>query len=231
MNINNYNDLIDYLYNIKDEKYKVFHQKLLKNNNIKLIGIRTPKLKEIAKTLSKNYKYYIKNNTHHTYEETIIHGLILGYLKIEFKVLLKELDKFIPYIDNWATCDLTVSNLKQFKKNQELGFQYIKKCIKNKNTWKQRLGVVLLNSYYVNDKYIDKILVLLPQIKTDEYYLQMALAWTLSICYIKYPDTTINIIKENKLDKAIHNKTIQKITESTRINEEEKEYLKQFKKA
>ena len=229
MNITNYNDLITNLYNMKDEKYKAFHQKLLKNDKINLIGIRTPELKKISKILSKNYKYYIENNTHNTYEETLIHGLILGYTKIDFKDLLKELDNFIPYIDNWATCDLTVSNLKQFKKNQELGFEYIKKCLKSKNYWKQRVGVVLLNSYYINDKYINKILELLINIKTDEYYLEMAIAWALSTCYIKYPNITINILKEKKLNKKIQNKTIQKIIESTRIDKKIKENLKQLK--
>lgn len=227
--MNTYNDLINYLYNEKDEQYKQFHQKLLKNKNIKLIGIRTPKLKVLAKELSKNYKYFIENNAHKTYEETTIHGLMLGYLKMDFKELLIELDKFIPYIDNWATCDLTVSNLKQFKNNLEEGFKYIKKCIKSKNIWKQRIGVVLLNSYYVNDKYIDKTLEILLQIKTNEYYLQMAIAWTISTCYIKYPNITIDILKEKKLDRIIHNKAIQKIIESKRINKETKDNLKQLK--
>ena len=229
MNINNYNDLLNYLDSIKDDKYKVFHFKLLNNDNIKLLGVRTPKLKEISKYLSKNnYQDYI-NTKHNTYEEKLIHGLILGYLKIEFKQLLNLLDKFIPYIDNWATCDLTVSNLKQFKKNQEEGYKYIKKCIKNKNIWKQRVGIVLINSYYINDNYIEKILELLPTIKTNEYYIEMAIAWTLSTCYIKYPNITINILKEKKLEKTIHNKTIQKIIESTRIDKETKEKIKQLK--
>ena len=229
MNINNYNELISYLDTIKDEKYKEFHSKLLKNNKIKLLGVRTPKLKEIAKHLSKkNYKDFI-NTKHNTYEEILIHGLILGFIKIEFNELLKLLDKFIPYINNWATCDLTVSNLKQFKKNQELGFKYINKCINNKNIWKQRFGIVLLNSYYINDNYINSILETLTNIKTNEYYLEMAIAWCLSTCYIKYPNITINILKNKQLEKNIHNKTIQKIIESTRINNEEKNKIRKLK--
>lgn len=229
MNINNYNELLNYLESIKDEKYKQFHSKLLKNDNIKLLGVRTPKLKEIAKYLSKkDYQEFI-NTKHSTYEECIIHGLILGYLNIEFESLLEQIDKFIPYIDNWATCDLTVSNLKQFKKNQEQGYEYINKCLKNKNIWKQRLGIVLLNSYYINDNYIDNILELLPTIKTNEYYLEMSIAWCLSTCYIKYPNKTIVILKNNELEKNIHNKTIQKIIESTRINNEEKNIIRDLK--
>lgn len=229
MNINNYNELLNYLDSIKDEKYKQFHSKLLKNDNIKLLGVRTPKLKEIAKYISKNNYQEFINVKHNTYEESIIHGLILGYMNIEFTELLKLLNEFIPYIDNWATCDLTVSNLKQFKKNQEQGYKYINTCLKDKNIWKQRLGVVLLNSYYINDNYIEKILKLLPTIKTNEYYLEMAIAWCLSTCYIKYPNVTIVTLKNNKLEKTIHNKTIQKIIESTRISNEEKDKLRKLK--
>lgn len=230
INYTNYNEFIKYLESQKDIKYKEFHFKLLKNDKIKLIGIRTPKLKEIAKEISKNnYQYFISNNTHETYEETLIHGLILGYLKIEFEKLEKLLNDFIVYIDNWATCDLTVTNLKIFKKEQENGFKYINKCLKSKNYWKQRVGIVLLNTYYINDKYIKKIFDLIPNINTNEYYLQMAIAWLISTCYIKYPNITINILKENKLDTFIHNKSIQKIIESKRISNKEKEKLKQMK--
>ncbi len=229
MNITN-DKLINYLCSIKDEKYQKFHQKLLKNDNIKLIGVKTPILKQIAKYISQNdYETFIQNNKHEFYEETLIHGLILGYLKIDFNDLLEKINNFIPYIDNWATCDLTASNLKQFKKKQKEGFNYIKKCLKSHNMWQQRLGVVLLNDYYINDIYINKVIETISNLETDQYYLQMAIAWTLSTCYIKYPNITIDIIKKQILSSSIQNKTIQKIIESTRISKEEKEYLKQFK--
>jgi len=226
----NYNEFIKYLESQKDIKYKNFHFKLLKNDKINLIGIRTSKLKKIAKEISKNnYQNFILKNTHKTYEETLIHGLILGYLNMDFNKLEKLLNEFIPNIDNWATCDLTVTNLKIFKQEQENGYKYISKCLKSKNIWKQRVGIVLLNSYYINDEYINIILEIIPNIKTNEYYLQTAIAWLISTCYIKYPDITINILKEKKLDIFIHNKSIQKIIESKRISNKEKEKLKQLK--
>jgi len=148
---------------------------------------------------------------------------------MDFNKLEKLLNEFIPNIDNWATCDLTVTNLKIFKQEQENGYKYISKCLKSKNIWKQRVGIVLLNSYYINDEYINIILEIIPNIKTNEYYLQTAIAWLISTCYIKYPDITINILKEKKLDIFIHNKSIQKIIESKRISNKEKEKLKQLK--
>ena len=95
--------------------------------------------------------------------------------------------------------------------------------------WKQRVGVVLLNSYYINDNYIDQILKILPQIKTEKYYLEMGIAWTLSTCFIYYPNKTKKILEAKLLQKQIHNKTIQKIIESTKIDKKIKEDLKQLK--
>jgi len=112
-----YKQLLNNLYRKKDNQYKQFHAKLLKNDNIKLIGIRTPELKKEAKIISQNdYKSFIKENKHNTYEECTLHGLVLGYIKTEENELLKLIDDFIPYINNWATNDLTVANLKAFQK-------------------------------------------------------------------------------------------------------------------
>ena len=120
MNLNNYNykdkydDFINYLYSIQDLKYKAFHSKLVKDKNI--IGIKTPIIKNIAKEISKNnYEDYIKYNKHNTYEEDLIYGLVLGYIKAPFKDVLGYLDTFMPYNDNWAINDLVCANLKSFK--------------------------------------------------------------------------------------------------------------------
>lgn len=228
INISNYDEFIKYLYSLQDIKYKDFQKKLILSDN--LIGIRTPELKKIAKTISNsNYKDFIKLNKHNLYEEKLIHGLILGYLKLEFNDLKPLIDEFIPYIDNWAICDLTVSNLKIFSKNKGNGFKEIKKYLKNKNSWINRFGYVLLLSYYITDEYIDEIFNLCENYK-DEYYVKMSIAWLISICYIKYKDKTIEYLKNNKLDNWTYNKAIQKIIESNRIDKDEKNMLRKLKK-
>lgn len=225
--INNHNEFINYLYTFQDTKYRDFHKKLILTDN--LIGIRTPILKKIAKEISKNdYKKFIKFNKHSLYEENILHGLLLGYLKLDFSDLKPLLDEFLPYIDNWATCDLTASNLKIFAKLGDIGFNEIKYYIKSNNCWINRFGYVLLLDYYVNDLYIDKIFMLCENYK-DEYYIKMAIAWLLSICYIKYKDKTLKYLSKSKLDKWTYNKTIQKIIESNRISKEEKDKLRSMK--
>ena len=227
-NKDNYNKFINYLFTFEDIKYKEFHSKLILSNN--LIGIRTPMLKEIAKKISKgDYKTFIKLNKHEIYEEIIIHGLIIGYLS-DFNESLSLLDNFIPYVDNWAINDIVCANMKIFKKYQEIGFNKILNYIDSNNPFQIRIGIVLLLDFYINDKYIDKIFDIVDNIKNDNYYVRMANAWLLSICYIKYKEKTYNYLLNNDLDKFTFNKAISKICDSKRVDVKDKEKLKKIRK-
>lgn len=225
--MNSYNDFLELLKNNQDLKYKDFHSKLILDDN--LIGVRTPILKKLAKQIaSSDYNKFIELNKHNIYEEKIVHGLVIGYIKEDFDNIIKLLDEFLIYIDNWAVCDLTVSNLKFFKKNKDKGFIQIKKYLKDTNLWINRFGYVLLLNYYIEDKYIDEIFKLCKKYK-DEYYVKMSIAWLLSMCYIKYKDKTLDFLVTNVLDKWTYNKTIQKVIESNRVKKEEKNILKGMK--
>lgn len=223
-----YNKFIKELYNNQDIEYQNFHKKLLNNDDITLIGIRVPTLRKIAKEIAKNdYLGYIKYCTHQTYEENTIHGLILGYIKVEPNTLLKLIDDFLPYNNTWATNDITTGNLKIFKK---LPIETTYKYLKSENPWEIRFALTLLLSHYINEKNIDIILKICDHIKNDDYYVKMANAWTLSICYIKHKDKTLKYLKNNNLDKFTFNKTISKICDSYRVKKEDKEYLKTLRK-
>ena len=222
-----YNLFLKQLESYSDSKYKTFHASLIKNCD-KLIGVRTPLLKNIAKDISKtDYEEWLKYNNHNTYEETIIHGLVLTYLKVDFRNFLELFDIFIPLIDNWAICDIICANAKTFKNNLEDGVNYINKCLKSNNLWIVRVGLVLLLNYYINDKYIDTVLSLSNDINSDEYYVKMANAWLISICYIKYPDKTKLFLNNTKIDNWTYNKAISKICDSTRVDKEIKIKLKE----
>lgn len=225
-NKKNYKEFIEYLFEIKDEKYKKLQEKIIKNDKIKIIGIRVPILKKIAKEISKeNYIDFIKYNTHTYLEENLLHGFILGYIKEEEK-LLNHINDFMPYIDNWETCDTVCANLKQFKKiDINITNRYI-----NNNPWSQRFGLVLLLDHYIKKDNLQFIYNKCISIKTNEYYVKMAISWLLSICYIKYPKETLSFLKKANLDKFTHNKTISKICDSKRIEKEEKEKLKLMRK-
>lgn len=227
INKKEYQKLLKKLYELKDEKYKQFHSRLLKNENIEVIGIRTPELKKIAKEISKNdYKTFIKENTHQTYEECLLHGLILGYIKVNEKELLKLIDDFIPYIDNWAVNDLTVSNLKAFK---TIDLMVINKYINSTNPWEIRFGLTLLLTYYITKENLINIFKICNTITNEHYYVKMANAWLISMCYIKYPKETFKYLKTCKLDKFTKNKSISKICDSYRVDKKQKEEIKKLR--
>lgn len=230
LNINSYDEFIEYLYSFQDLKYRDFHKKLILTDN--LIGVRTPDLKRIAKSIARSdYKTFFKLNKHELYEENIIHGLVLGYLKLDFDNLRPFIEEFLPFIDNWAVCDITAANLDIFKKSKtkDICFNEIKKYISDNNPWINRFGYVLLLDYFIEEDYIDEIFKLCENYK-DEYYVKMAIAWLISTCYIKYKGRTLTFLKNNKLDDWTYNKAIQKIIESTRISKEDKRVLRGMKR-
>ena len=226
--IEDYNLFIKYLYSIKDEKYKNFHQNLGINNNI--IGIRTPLLKNIAKEISKgNYKEFLLLCQTNYYEEITLYGLIITNIH-DINTSIKYLDIFKHRIDNWASCDLFCSSYKIVKKNKECIYKYILNNITSNNLWIKRLCFVLLLDYYIDEHYLNSIFTLCNKYNTNDYYVEMSVAWLISICYIKYPNITLKYIKNNKLNNYTHNKAIQKIKESRRVSIKDKEILNKYKK-
>lgn len=226
----NYNDFINELYSLQDLKYKEFNSKIVVSN--KVIGVRTPELKRIAKVIARgDYQTFFKENKHEYLEETLVHGLVLGYLKLDFDDLKSYIDDFLPHIDNWAICDMTVANLKVFKKNKtkDICFNEIKSYINNNNPWINRFGYILLLDYFIEEKHIDQIFDLCENYK-DHYYVKMGIAWLISVCYVKFKGKTLTYLKNNKLDDWTYNKAIQKIIESNRVTLEDKKMLKGMKR-
>ena len=227
-NYENYQQFLQWLTNQQDIEYQKFHSKLILEE-CKVIGIRMPILKQIAKEISKgNYKEFLIWNEHFYYEEKMIHGLLLGNIKIDFASRLNLLNEFLPFNQNWAINDGVCANLKQFKNNQEQGYLWILTLIYSNHPWKIRFGIVLLLDYYINDNYIEKILEIACKTYPSHYYVEMAIAWLLSFCYIKYPEKTEPIIESKRLNSFIQNKTISKIRDSYRVTKEKKDYLKRF---
>lgn len=227
-NENTYQDFLNYLNSLQDKKYQEFHSKIIVSND--LIGIKTNELKKIANDISKgNYQEFIKLNNSKLYEPIMIEGFIYSNLKIPFLELTDYLNEYLKKVNNWAHVDLLVSNLKIFSKNQELGFKYAKKLIKSKNNWIKRCGIIIMLNYYLHDIYIDKVLEIVSKIKTDDYYVKMAIAWLMSISYIKYKEKTL-IYLVNIKDNFIYNKTLSKIIDSKRISDDEKKFIKSLKR-
>lgn len=229
-NNENYLRFIEELKQEQDIKYREFHSGILgveKN----LIGIRTPRLKELAKTISKgDWCGFITLAGTKWYEETLIKGLIIGYVNMGFKERIEYIEDFIKDIDNWAVCDISVGNFKFIKKNQNIFYPFVKECIYSQETWKIRMGLVILLDYYMNDEYCEEIFRLCTEVKKDSYYVKMAQAWLISILFINFRERTLKYFEENSLDSWIQNKAIQKIRESTRVSLEDKHLVTNFKK-
>ncbi|MBQ9011889.1 MAG: DNA alkylation repair protein [Bacilli bacterium] len=216
------------LYENQDKTYQNFHKKLLNNDKINVIGVRVPILRKIAKDIIKrDYISFIKLNTHKTYEECFIHGLILGYIKTGEKNLEKLIDEFLPYNNNWAINDSTASNLKIFK---TMPIEVTYKYLNSNNPFNIRFALTLILNHYVNSTNINKILKICEKIKSTKYYVMMANAWLIQVCYVKCKKETIKFLNNNNLNKFTLNKAISKICDSYRVSKEEKEILKKLRK-
>lgn len=217
------------LFQLQDLKYKEFHQKLMPTvNTDKVIGIRTPDLRKFAKNFGKRAEAesFIKNLPHKYYEEDNLHAFLLEEIK-DYNVLIEELNIFLPFVDNWATCDMMRPKI--LKKHKTELLEDIKRWLTSKDTYTIRFAVNCLMNYYLEEDFKTEYLEWVKNIESDEYYINMVRAWCFATALAKQYDETIKILESNAIDKWTHNKTIQKAIESYRITKEQKEYLKNLK--
>ena len=223
-------DIRKRLLELQDVKYKEFHSGLCPNVD-KIIGVRVPQLKELAKQIAKeDYKKFLIHVKDEYYEELALHGLVIGYAKMSIEDTFDYLKKFVPKINSWAVCDVTCANLKITKKYRKEMWEFLETYIHSNKEYEIRFAVVMYLNYYLDDEYIDEILKRIDKVENKEYYVQMAIAWLISFAYIKQKDKTIKYLEKNSLDKFTQNKAIQKIRESYRVSKEEKENLLKYKK-
>ena len=219
------------LFKLQDKKYQEF-QKSLCPGTENIIGIRVPVLRNYAKQLLKEHDFYTLidkiGNTY--YEEIMLQGMLIGLAKIDFDKQLKEIEKFIPKINNWAVCDTFCAGLKSTKKNKKEMWKFIQTYLKSNKEFEIRFAVVIILDYYIEKDYLEEIYKIFESIKSTDYYVQMAVAWAISICLIKFYDETMNYLKEAKLDNFVYQKALQKAIESYRISKEQKDFLRKMKK-
>ena len=212
-----------------DEKYQKFSSALLPGVN-NVVGVRLPVLRKISREIYKSdWQTYLKNNDCRFMEETMLKGMVIGLIKDEPEKILNYIENFVPEINNWSVCDSFCCGLKFIKKNKELVWNFVQKYLNSEKEFEIRFGVVVLLNYFIEENYIDSVLEKLEKVKTTDYYAQMAAAWAISICYIKFEAKTLDFLKKPSIDKAVFNKSIQKIIESNRISKETKIMLKAIK--
>ena len=215
---------------LADEKYREFHGGLCPELN-NIIGVRVPLLRNLAKDITKeNWKEYLDNAVDNSYEEIMLQGMVIGLSKMTIEELKYYLERFIPKIDNWAICDTTITGLNLTKKYRKEMLEFLQKYLRSDKEFELRFAIVMLLDFYVTEEYIDTVLKILNNVKHTGYYVKMAVAWAISICFIKYPEKTWKLLKNNNLDDFTYNKALQKIIESYRVNEITKNKIRKMKR-
>lgn len=214
---------------LQDISYADFQAKLTPNIPRDLfIGVRVPELRKLAKRIAEEPETakFLKNLPHKYYDENILHGILISEMK-DYDACLVAVDEILPYVDNWAVCD--IMSPKIFKKNKTALLEKIKEWSASEKTYTCRFGIEMLMSYFLDDDFKPEYLEIPVAVNSEEYYVKMMIAWFFATALAKQWDATIKYIEDQRLDRWTHNKAIQKARESRRITPQEKEYLKSLK--
>ncbi len=220
------------LFEWQDLNYQEFNAKLLPTvDKEKIIGVRLPTMRKIAKELAKGDVHtYLSTWNDDYYEETMLRGMVIGYAKLDFEWQLKYIAEFIPHIDNWAVCDSFCTGLKGTKKHQNEMWQFLQSYAASSEEYNARFAAVMLLNYFIDELFIHKTLMLLDSIQNEKFYTQMAVAWAISVCYMKFPEITETYLKTSTQDHFTYNKALQKIIESKQIDKDTKEKMRTMKR-
>ena len=222
------NEIIKRLNALQDTKYRDFQSKLIPDTKAEFIGVRTPELRKLAKELIKEGKTdsFLSVLPHKYFDENQLHAFIISGIK-DFNMCVKEVERFLPYVDNWATCDQM--SPKVFKKEKKALLPYINKWLKSGKTYTVRFGMGMLMQHFLGEDFAVEYAENVACVKSDEYYIKMMQAWYFATALAKNYDEVLPFIENKTLEKWTHNKTIQKAIESYRITDEQKAYLKTLK--
>lgn len=222
-------DIVKKLLSMQDLKYKAFHSKLMPTvDENRVIGISIPVLRKLAKELDTiEAQAFLQSLPHYYYEENNLHAFLIEQI-VDYDECIKAVNEFLPFVDNWATCDSL--RPKVFKKHLPELLEQIKIWINSGDTYTVRFGLEMLMCYYLDEAFESEYLTLAASVKSEEYYVNMMLSWFFATALAKQYDSTVTFLKNNKLDVWVHNKTIQKAVESYRITDEQKQYLKTLKR-
>lgn len=218
------------LFALQDLKYKEFHKRLIPTIDANtIIGVRIPALRALVKEFSgtEEAAEFMKELPHAYYEENNVHAFLIEKIK-DYDTCIRELDKFLPYVDNWATCDSMAP--KVLKKHLPELMDKIKEWLASDQIYTVRYGIGLLMKFYLDEAFEEKYLQMVADVQSEEYYINMMIAWYFATALAKHYEKALSYLEEQKLDVWTHNKTIQKAVESHRITPEQKAYLKTLKR-
>ena len=214
------------LFEMRDTGYRDFHARLIPTvKKEKIIGIRTPMIRKFAKEFGKTEEseLFLKVLPHQYYEENNLHGLLIEQVR-DYDKCLEELERFLPFIDNWATCDLLA--LHMMKKHRDIFIREVFRWIESDQPYTIRLGISMLMRHYLDEEFKTEYPEKVAAIRSEEYYVNMMRAWYFATALAKQYENVLPFLEKRQMDVWTHNKTIQKAIESYRITSEQKEYLR-----
>ena len=217
------------LYALQDREYRSFQAKLIPTVPMeRIIGVRTPALRKLAKQLrgSAEAGDFLRSLPHGTFDEDNLHAFLLGEEK-DFAACVQQVEDFLPYVDNWATCDQM--SPKAFAKNKPALLPYIRRWIASDRTYTRRFGIGMLMSHFLDGDFREEYLAWVSDIRSEEYYVNMMLAWYFATALAKQYEAALPYVEGRRLAPWVHNKTIQKALESCRVSDERKAHLKTLK--
>ncbi len=237
-NMQTYADYLRYLKSLADKDYKDFNSKITPNSESEIFGVRVPKMRECAKSISKGcFREFIKTadeaakTRNLSHEEITIYGLVIGYTKLPFGEMCERIRRYSQLVNNWACCDVPVSSFKQVRSFKEEYKIEIYAMLKSQNFWQQRVGVIMLLDHYLSDTddaayALDSI----NKVDSHEYYVMMAQAWLITTAFAKHKDLTKEFMKDTfSLSDEVRKMTVRKIRDSFRISADDKEWAKNWK--
>lgn len=214
------------LLSLSEPDFREFTKKLMPGVE-HVMGVRLPNLRKVAKKIRKNgWREYLEQATDDTYEEIMLQGFVIGGELEDWETAASLIAGFVPKIDNWSVCDSFCSSLKITKNHPEKMRDFLLPYLQSCKEFEARFGVVMLLNYYVDADYIHTTLKALSKVSQEGYYARMAVAWALSICYIRFPDETMDYLRRSQLDDYTYNKALQKITESLTIDSNTKKMIR-----
>ncbi len=226
-------DIKKELLKLSNEDYKKFNEKLCPDTKRELLGIKVPELRNLAKKIVKqdDWEAWVKDASDEYFEEALLQGLVIAYSPLKFKDKIPFIKNFVPKIDSWAISDTFVPTLKLKKNELNLAFDFITPYFSSNKEFEVRFAVIMLLDYYIIDEYVDRVIKILDKINHEGYYVKMAVAWCLAEIGIIYNSKLMDYLNDkNNLDDFTYNKTLQKMIESRRITDEEKEILRKMKR-
>ena len=220
--------VIEYLKSSSDEKYKLFNEKIV-NSTREVLGVTTPKMREIAKKIAaNNCQEYLDQCKFNYFEDTMIFGFVIASLP--YDIFLNYLPVYLENVDSWAHIDSFVCSIKSVETNYFDFYKMINDNVKNSQGFSMRFYIVMLMNYYLKEEYLDSILKICEDCDGNGYYNDMAISWLISVAYVKFRDKTLEFIKNCKLSSFTLNKSISKIKDSFRVSHEDKVLLQNYRR-